>query len=356
MPRAIHQHPGEKQVALQLLEALGSSLDIGVVLKAAYPLLTRLLPADYGAVGVSASGRPEDFEWSVAELPDAFFAAYPEMAAHDFVRCSVARRPNVVLRDQDMVSRRELEANPMYRRAREVGAPLEQVMAVMLHIDDRWQSGLSLYRERRRVFTRAERALLQRLTPALASAVRNCHLFGAAADWKSALDTLIESHSVSILLVAFDGKEVARSAGVTRLLDRWFSPHERRGAHLPAPLASVFEAARLGGAPVAWRQRSAEMTLEVGVLPLTGSSGRARWLLRFEERPASLSLPESWCLLLTPRERQVGGAVLHGWDNRLIATELGCAEATVKKHLQGIFTKLGLESRAALIARAAQRD
>jgi DNA-binding CsgD family transcriptional regulator len=346
----------ESSVALQLFEALGASLDIRAVLKAAYPLLTRLVPADYGALGVSASGRPEDFHWTVAELPDAFFAAYPEMAAHDFVRSAVAARPNVVLRDEEMVSRRELESNPMYRRAREVGAPLEQVMAVMLHVDERWQSGLSLYRERRRPFTCDERALLQQVTPALANAVRNCHLFGAATDWKSALDTLLESQAVSILLVASDGQEVGRSAGVTRLLSRWFSPHELRGAYLPTPLASGFESAVAGGPPITWQKRAGDTTLEVSLVALTGHAGRARWMLRFEERPASLRLPPSWQRVLTPREQQVTAAVLQGWDNRLIAAELGCAEATVKRHLQSIFAKLGLESRAALMARAAQRE
>src|SRR6478609_4223525 len=134
------------KVALQLLEALGSSLDVQAVLTEAYPLLARLVPADYGAVGVSPTARPQDFQWAIAELPSSFFAAYSEMAAHDFVRSSVAQQPNRVLRDQEMVSRRDLERNVLYHRAREVGAPLEHVMAVMLHVDDSWQSGLSLYR------------------------------------------------------------------------------------------------------------------------------------------------------------------------------------------------------------------
>ena len=202
MARASGSGVDEKKTTLRLLEALGSSLDIRDVLKAAYPLLTRLVPADYGALGASFSTKPEDFEWTVAELPSAFFAAYPEMAAHDFVRSSVARRPNRVLCDQDMVSRAELEQNMMYRRAREVGAPLEQVMAVMLHVDDRWQSGLSLYRERRRPFSGAERARLQSVTPALANAVRNCHQFGRASDWGLALELLLASSGSAILLAA----------------------------------------------------------------------------------------------------------------------------------------------------------
>jgi DNA-binding NarL/FixJ family response regulator len=51
----------------------------------------------------------------------------------------------------------------------------------------------------------------------------------------------------------------------------------------------------------------------------------------------------------------VVSAVARGWDNRLIAAELGCSEATVKKHLQKIFDKLGVQSRTALVARVAEQ-
>ncbi len=111
----------EGKATLDLLEALGSSLDIQVVLERAYRLLLALVPADHGALGISASGRPEDYEWIVSKIPPAFFAAYPEMGPHDFVRTSVSSRLNVVLRDEEMISRAELESNVMYRRAR--GSP-----------------------------------------------------------------------------------------------------------------------------------------------------------------------------------------------------------------------------------------
>ncbi len=183
--------PQEGRETLALVEALSSSLDMGVVLERAYPLLVALVPADYGALGVSSTGRPEDFVWRVARLPPAFFAVYPEVAGHDFVRRAVAARPGVVMRDEEMIPRAEMETNVLYRRAQEIGAPLEQVMAVMLHIDTRWQGGLSLYRDRRRPFTEREREALQRITPSLANAVRNCHLFGGAASFGAALEVLL---------------------------------------------------------------------------------------------------------------------------------------------------------------------
>jgi DNA-binding CsgD family transcriptional regulator len=344
----------EDRLTAQLFEALGSSLDVRTILKEAYPLLTRLVPADYGALGVSGSPDAEGFEWTVAELPSAFFASYAEMAAHDFVRSAVAQKPRLVLRDQDMVSRSELEQNPLYRRARELGAPLEQVMAVMLHLDDRWQSGLSLYRDQARPFSEIERARLQRVTPALANAVRNCQAFGAAADWKLALERLLESPAGAVVLASRQGVEISRSDGATALLEKWFEPHERRSLRLPPALTGVLQQAPSNELPALWQKHRVGQTLQVSFSQLTGHFGDARWLLRFEEHPTADALPGAWSAQLTSREREIVRCVLQTWDNRLIGEMLGCTEGTVKKHLTHVYTKLGLKGRTALIVASAE--
>lgn len=342
-------------ILCDLFEALGSSLSMTVVLERVYPLLTRLVPADYGALGVSSSGKPEDYAWSVANIPSAFFSAYSEMAAHDFVRRAVAERPNLVLRDKDMVSRSELEANVMYRRAREVGAPLEQVMAVMLHVDARWQSGLSLYRERRRPFSDKERAQLQRVTPALANAVRNCHLFAAARDWSAALEHALAA-SAGAILASANGKQLARSADAAKLMDKWFAPEERKESALPPALTDLLGHTKgvptLARAARKWCKQRGDETLEVSLLPWESRLGGGAWLLLLKERSNSLSLPTAWRGLLTDRQQQVVSGVLRGWDNRLIGSELGCSSGTVKKHMQNIFDRLGLDRRAAIVTRA----
>ena len=229
----------ERRAILELFEALGSSLDIRSVLGRVYPLLLRLVGADYGALGISPSGDPRDFEWQVAGIPPAFFAAYPQMAPHDFVRMAVLRAPNVVLRDQEMVGRRALEANPMYRRAREIGVPLEQVMAVMLHVDHGWQSGLSLYRDRRRPFTAHERAVLQDVTPALVNAVRNCQLYGARTERLEVLEALVSDADAGEgrMYVRAPATVVEQTGAAGRLLAKWFESARAQGGWRAAPLA-----------------------------------------------------------------------------------------------------------------------
>jgi len=58
---------------------------------------------------------------------------------------------------------------------------------------------------------------------------------------------------------------------------------------------------------------------------------------------------------LSTREREVLTLVARGTSNREIARELFISEATVKTHLTHLYTKLGVNDRAAAVATAYQR-
>jgi DNA-binding NarL/FixJ family response regulator len=57
---------------------------------------------------------------------------------------------------------------------------------------------------------------------------------------------------------------------------------------------------------------------------------------------------------LTPREREVLSLLAEGLANKAIATRLGISEHTAKFHVNAILGKLGVESRAEAIVRAAR--
>ena len=59
--------------------------------------------------------------------------------------------------------------------------------------------------------------------------------------------------------------------------------------------------------------------------------------------------------VLTPREHQVLDLVASGWSNRAIADELTVSEHTVKFHVRSLLEKLGADTRADAVARAARR-
>jgi DNA-binding CsgD family transcriptional regulator len=326
----------ERRLLDGVRQALASSLDLHEVLGNASPLLLDLVPADYAALGITKPFSSE-FEWIVARMPPGFFEAYPAMAADDFVLRSVLAAPNQVLRDSEMVSRRELERNRLYGCARDLGMPLEHVMSAMLHADGEWSSGISLYRSERRPFSDLDRAILDALMPDFRRTVQNCRRF-ADADRKAQLfDSVLSHEGLAVVLLSPRGGEIGRTAAATVLLERHFPPHARRVGALPEDLL-----VRENGV-LAVRQHA---------LPTPAGTCTA---LVLEERAAT-TLPASWQRRLTPREREVTAGLLAGWDNQLIATELGCSVLTVKKHVSSILDKLGADTRQQLLARARDKS
>jgi len=150
-------------------------------------------------------------------------------------------------------------------------------------------------------------------------------------------------------------RETFRTAGATAVLQRWFSPSEPWSLGLPEVLGErLSRLANTLPAPEeprddAWERRGPSRALRV-----TFTRVDAWCVAVLEERPLPRTLPGAWVQRLTARELEVTAHVLEGWDNQLIADELGCSLATVKKHLQHVFDKLGLSRRASLLAVAAR--
>jgi DNA-binding CsgD family transcriptional regulator len=60
-------------------------------------------------------------------------------------------------------------------------------------------------------------------------------------------------------------------------------------------------------------------------------------------------------VLLSPREREIVRMVAQGYPNKTIAAVLDISSWTVGTHLRRIFAKLGVGSRAAMVARLLDR-
>lgn len=71
--------------------------------------------------------------------------------------------------------------------------------------------------------------------------------------------------------------------------------------------------------------------------------------------PPSPTISSTEPVNLTEREQEVLKSVARGERSKEIAAHLGISERTVKAHLASIYNKLGVDSRAAAIAIAAQR-
>lgn len=346
----------EQRLLYSVWEAFDSSLDLAEVLARAREPLSRLLPSDYVAMCVSKLGQPADYDWLVADMPAPYFANYSEMAGGDFVRSTVVRRPNHVFRDTEMVPREVLERSALYQRGRELGMPMEHVMAVMLDVGQDWHGGLTLYRERRRPFSDHTRDILQWLTPRLVSTVRNCRRFAEEAGSRRLLETLGELRGESLLVLASPTLEVKRTGRATELLKAWFRDSERGPGGLPSVwVEKLSELSRTQGGmgliPEGWVRedpaRGCKLKVSFIRLPV---EGRLLWVVSLEE--VSMDLLSTWRRKLTPRELEIANSVLQGSQNDDIAKDLKCALGTVKKHLTRIYKKLGVDNRADFISRA----
>jgi two-component system, NarL family, nitrate/nitrite response regulator NarL len=71
--------------------------------------------------------------------------------------------------------------------------------------------------------------------------------------------------------------------------------------------------------------------------------GRRYLLVRAEPRTAGRRL--------SPRESQIAALVAEGWPTKAIAVHLGISYWTVGTYLRRVYTRFGVRSRAAMIAR-----
>jgi DNA-binding CsgD family transcriptional regulator len=346
-------------LTVELMEALMHSRDLSEVLTRAYGVLSRFLAADYAEICISKPGQMTDYERAVAGVPPEYFARYHKMAVEEFVRQAMMRHPRPAPRAAEMGARPELEQSPPYGSSREPGLPLEYVMAVLLETGHDWHGGFLLYRDRRQPFSDRERALMQRIAPIMTSAVRKFREQGEIKEQGKILEHLLRVMGGEAIAVALPATERLRTPGATALLETWFKPEELdpRGG-LPTVLLErleLLESGRKHAGPESanlWMREGLEKSLRVSFVPIPEQGSGRLWGMMFQEVGNWATVPSAWRALLTQREQQVAECVLRGWDNQLIKEHLKCSLGTVKKHLQRVFDKLGVDSRAALIHKA----
>jgi DNA-binding CsgD family transcriptional regulator len=118
------------------------------------------------------------------------------------------------------------------------------------------------------------------------------------------------------------------------------------GAFVPPPRPSVVSSSQAGAVASDNRSLVARALGQVGL-------GETMWLLSLRE-PGEAASSRLATAELTPRETEVLSWIAKGKTNRDIADILGMSPRTVNKHLEHVFEKLGVETRAAAAALASR--
>jgi DNA-binding NarL/FixJ family response regulator len=184
---------------------------------------------------------------------------------------------------------------------------------------------LLLARSRRRLGAR-ERELLELLGPPLSTHSRNARTHRLFA---RALVALGDSTMSAVVLLDLDGEVAFASVLARRLMQKHFDSPD-----LLAALASELRAGRLTATP--------SRAPDCAILTIDALGPDGTTLILREERAAAM--------LLTARQRGIMQLVGEGRRDAEIARELWITTATVRKHLQHVYARLGVHSRTEALA------
>jgi DNA-binding CsgD family transcriptional regulator len=216
---------------------------------------------------------------------------------------------------------------------------VDELRAVLVSRDMAWAT-LTLYRlPPRTPFSDRDETVVRHALGPMADLFRLAML-RAAIDAPSGVD-----RPPGMLLVAPDGDVTALSATA----QHWLDAIDNRD-RIPSILRSVAAAAAAGD------------TLAHAAVP----TGQGRWVMLHaaplaghddemgiiieEARPVTVSDVIAGAYGLTPREREITALAAQGRSTKQIALDLGISPFTVQDHLKAVFAKVGVQSRAELVA------
>jgi DNA-binding CsgD family transcriptional regulator len=280
----------------------------------------------------------------ISDPDDAFFEGVEETFAR------LVHQHPVVARHQagdlrtyaisDFLSAREFHRLELYA---DMYQPVDAEDQIAFGLPGRVVVGVAMNRSRRS-FTERDHLVLDTLRPHLAQAWRHVLARGRSQELVDALGQGLETAGGAVVVLD-SASRLAHTGGPARdLLEAYFGDRDR----LPGELTD-------------W------IATKPGTRPLVVDGPRGRLVVRLldpvlVDRQPVLLLEESRRLVPDPsalralglsgREAEILHLVAMGKENPEIADELGVAVATVRKHLEHVYPKLGVHSRAAAAARA----
>jgi DNA-binding CsgD family transcriptional regulator/GAF domain-containing protein len=340
------------QVERELVRQCHSGLDMAAVREVALGSLRRLMTID---AAFFASADPDTLLFTGAYADEPLAAAQAlfldnEFSGGDVNQFAALASGTAHVADLDEATRGERGSSPRYR---DIMAPLglgDELRAALVTGGLCW-GYLCLHRMDGPLgFTSAEAALLARLAPHIAHALRHAVLIRGAP-------AAPEAHGPGVVLLEADSTVAALTGPAEQLLSLVRDGRADR-SRLPAAVYAV--AAALDSTerdprtpeflPSTRVPTSDGGWLKLHASRLHGHGAGDRTAVIVERAGASDTVPLALAAYgLTAREAEVARLVLRGASTRAIANALRISVYTVQDHLKMVFDKTGVRSRSDLV-------
>ena len=332
---------------LSFLSGVGRVPDAKAFRETALIGLSRLIPSDqigYNEVDFRSGAAivvdfPEPFVWEGVEEMLAQYAHEHPVIMH--YKTTGDLRALMV---SDFLSRKEFHRTAIYN---EIYSKLGAQDQIAIGLPGPPWMSIGIAFNRTKNFTERDREILDAVRPHLMHSYQNA----IDRSWlMNAIDLVTATYPRGIVLLDFDGS-VAMMTNKARLaLTDFFG---EAGSRLPGELEAWLTRRRslrpadLESDPM-FRKKVGDRTFRVRYLP-SGFLDKPE-MLTIDVHPREIDMGSLRRLGLTNRQIEVLQAVSRGLSNRQIADEMDVTPATVKKHLEEIYDRLGVSSRAEAVA------
>jgi DNA-binding CsgD family transcriptional regulator len=343
------------EVFLSLLQAIYAELDLESFASLIVSALPKVIPSEwtsYNEVNLRSQTNTFVMEPVPSDFPEGEKVFARHIPEHPIIRYHQETHDGRALKISDLLTQREFHRlglyNEFFRRLE-----VEHQMAIVLPAPAPLVIGIAVNRSGKD-FSERDRLLLNLLRPHLIQAYRNAESIARLQQDSAYLKQALEELYRGVIVLTGKTRVQLCTDKARAWLSEYFEP-SRRGDKLPESLQR-------------WVEHQRSLLSDNGNVPppceplIVGRPGRRlmvrliagdsddRYLLLLEKQvPFSTESLES--IGLTHREAEIMLWVTRGKTNKEIASALYISLRTVKKHLEHIYEKLGVESRAKAMVR-----
>jgi DNA-binding CsgD family transcriptional regulator len=357
---------------LCLRELYGYSSDIEAFTSRAISALPEVVRSDsisYNEVNtlsgtISAKTDPPTSEYP----PEAGQVIQRHLHEHPLLKHYRKTRDGRALKVSDFLSQRRWHRLALYNEFYKQIRGVEHQMTIIFPAAKAYLIGFALDRSGREDFSERDRLLLDLLRPHLMQARQHAEAAARAQRQSEALRQGLEGSERGLIILSEDnvGRVVWATERAKRWIEEYFEP-PRRADQLPESLRGWIEHQRhslLWGVvvnglvpppcePLVVKRAGKRLVVRLVVADDSEEGEESSRLLVLEEQQQSapLSAGSLVSLGLTEKEAEILVHAAQGKTNKQIATSLYVSPLTVKKHLEHIYEKLGVENRTEALSR-----